>query len=66
MKDFKEFSQDIILSEKELEEIRLDEDRMQTELISYCDSIKRNMKNKKWHTALSDAKNLVKILEMVI
>lgn len=66
MKDFKEFNQDIILSEKELNEIRLNEDRMQKELISYCDSIKRNMKDKNWRTALADAKNLVKILEMVI
>jgi len=66
MKTYNEFENSIHISEDDIANMKLNEDRMQKELISYCDSIKRNMKNKKWHTALSDAKNLVKILEMVI
>jgi hypothetical protein len=44
----------------------LNEDRLQRELISYCDTIRKRMEQKDWRKALGETKNLVKILEMVI
>ena len=67
MKTFEEFNNSVPeLSESEVADLKLNEDRMQKELMQYCDNIKNNMKDKNWNKALADAKNLVKILEMVI
>ena len=65
MKTFKEFSHISEVLEKE-NDISLNEDRLQKELISYCNTITKRMEQRDWRKALGDAKNLVKILEMVI
>lgn len=65
MKTFNEFNHIAEVLDEE-KDISLNEDRLQKELISYCNTIKKRMEQKDWRKALGDAKNLVKILEMVI
>ena len=66
MKTYNEFENSIHISEDDIAKMKLNEDRLQKELLKYCDTIKNKMKNKNWQGALDDTKNLVDILAMVI